>query len=291
MKQILILVITLCAFSLSAKKPKVDYPRAEIKVSYNWHGTSAKRDGTPRTYDYDYLLLTNPSESKFYNVRNEYLDSLDSTPSGRVKSREMMTAALDLYREKGDESAIPKRKGFMYVFKSFPKSETTMYDNCGLGEYGYYTEPHSEIAWQLGDSTKNILGYDCKIAETDYHGRHWTAWFATDIPLQDGPWKLCGLPGLILEAYESDGLFSFTATGIERSDKEMFPVYQNPYQQYARRTRIEMLRDYAAYCRKQGTITAMIINGNPDGTKYIDDTPKPSSQVAPPIDFLETEYH
>ena len=54
---------------------------------------------------------------------------------------------------------------------------------------------------------------------------HWTVWFAPEIPLQEGPWKLCGLPGLILEACESSGQHSFTATGIELSKKEMTPVY------------------------------------------------------------------
>lgn len=56
---------------------------------------------------------------------------------------------------------------------------------------------------EIADSTKNILGYDCVMATAHYHGRDWTAWFTPDIPLPEGPWKLTGLPGLILEASES----------------------------------------------------------------------------------------
>ncbi len=66
----------------------------------------------------------------------------------------------------------------------------------------------------MTDSVKNILGYDCFKAIAPYRGRRWTAWFAPEIPVQDGPWKLCGLPGLILEAYDTNHEYSFTATGL-----------------------------------------------------------------------------
>ena len=62
------------------------------------------------------------------------------------------------------------------------------------------------MTWETGDSTKNILGYECIQAQTDYHGRHWTVWFTPEIPVHDGPWKFRGLPGLILEATTGDGI-------------------------------------------------------------------------------------
>ena len=62
------------------------------------------------------------------------------------------------------------------------------------------------------------------MAETDYHRRHWRAWFTTDIPLAYGPWKLHGLPGLILKA-EADGGFTFTATGLQKTDRLITPMY------------------------------------------------------------------
>ena len=68
------------------------------------------------------------------------------------------------------------------------------------------------------------------MATANYHGRDWTAWFTPDIPLQEGPWKLCGLPGLILEANESTGQHSFIATGLEVSNQEIVPIY--PFRQY-----------------------------------------------------------
>jgi len=69
---------------------------------------------------------------------------------------------------------------------------------------------------EKGDST--ICGYPCKKATTSFRGRDWTVWYTMDLPYDDGPWKFCGLPGLILYASESDGVFSFSCIGIEKGD-------------------------------------------------------------------------
>lgn len=70
-------------------------------------------------------------------------------------------------------------------------------------------------SWNLiADSTRDILGYHCRLAETHFKGRLWLAWYAVDIPIDNGPWKLQGLPGLILEAYDSNCEYDFTAVGL-----------------------------------------------------------------------------
>ena len=74
-----------------------------------------------------------------------------------------------------------------------------------------------------------------RLATADFRGRRWTAWFATDIPVSDGPWKLGGLPGLILEAYDEGQQHVFTAVGLERVKDE--PIIFN--QQDGRNRRFE----------------------------------------------------
>ncbi|RQE01044.1 GLPGLI family protein, partial [Prevotella intermedia] len=44
------------------------------------------------------------------------------------------------------------------------------------------------------------LGMECKKATTNFRGRYWEVWYTEDIPISQGPWKLCGLPGMILKA-------------------------------------------------------------------------------------------
>lgn len=263
------------------------YPKADVLVSYKYHHFGITVGGeTVKEYNYTYILLANSTASKFYSPQSEYLDSLHSTPSGRALENQLMQIGVQKYITTGDDSAIPRYKGQLYVYKSVQDSTTTVYDTYGLGQVGKYTEPIADIVWEMGDSTKNILGYECQTAMADYHGRRWKVWFTSEIPLKDGPWKLCGLPGLILEAHEDSGQHSFSATGIERTDKEMIPVYMP--ERYDNIGRKEMLKEYRAYLLNGKIITGIIINSTPDGTTTGADPAK--GEVHHEVDFLETDY-
>ena len=72
--------------------------------------------------------------------------------------------------------------------------------------------------WQLQDGDSIVCGYPCHKAITTFRGRTWTVWYTLDLPYSDGPWKFCGLPGLVLYAYESEDKFRFNCIGIEKGD-------------------------------------------------------------------------
>lgn len=229
-------------------KRKQDYPLADIKVGYNYHYKFWRGgDGVVVEKDTPFILLANHNQSKFYCPSTEYKDSLLSTPSGRAKEKQMFDAAVAAYVENRDKSAMDGvvYHSRIYVTKDFAKSVSTTYDQAGMGECGYYEEPFSEIDWVIEeDSTKTVLGYQCVMATAVYHGREWTAWFTPEIPLQDGPWKLCGLPGLIMEAYEPSGQHCFSVTGIETSSQPIYPIFSSEYEKMDRLDMLRALRHY-----------------------------------------------
>lgn len=79
-----------------------------------------------------------------------------------------------------------------------------------------YEETPPETEWRISSDTARILGYACRRAEGKFRGREWSVWFTPEIPVQTGPWKLTGLPGLILEASDATGEFLFQCISIEQ---------------------------------------------------------------------------
>ena len=76
--------------------------------------------------------------------------------------------------------------------------------------------------WQLMEGDTLVCEYPCKKAQTKFRGRTWTVWYTLDLPYSEGPWKLCGLPGLILHAHDNEGKFIYNCVGIEKGDGHQF---------------------------------------------------------------------
>jgi GLPGLI family protein len=72
-----------------------------------------------------------------------------------------------------------------------------------------------KIDWLLVNESKKIGEYECFKAKCNYKGRSYTAWYTLEIPVSYGPWKLNGLPGLILMAFEDNGMMYSEIQSIE----------------------------------------------------------------------------
>lgn len=100
------------------------------------------------------------------------------------------------------------RSNINYSIEKDKKDQKTFYrDRLGRDQYSY--EEDRALTWKIFPETTKIGDYKVQKAETDFGGRTWTAWFTTDLPYQDGPYKFSGLPGLIVKAEDSQGDYSF----------------------------------------------------------------------------------
>lgn len=77
-----------------------------------------------------------------------------------------------------------------------------------------YKDELPKIEWKLSNEEFSLLGYKCKSATTEFRGRKYKVWYTLEIPVPIGPWKLGGLPGLILKVDVDNGSFTFEATSI-----------------------------------------------------------------------------
>lgn len=252
--------------------------RADIEVSYTASVPNLK---TGRVKGNQYVLVANATESKFYSPMTEYIDSLESTPEGEAIYKDIMRGAF----ASGKLDKAPRRDGSYYVLKSTADNFIKTYDVNGLDKY-VMEESMPDYDWQLADSTRNILGYECQMATTVFNGREWTVWFTPEIPVTNGPWKLGGLPGLILEAAEPTGLYNFVATGLRQTSREIKPVYSS--ESY---TKIDR-KEYLKIKRKMVDNTVSQMNAQLSGLgisiSAASNSAKNKSRKE--IDFIETDY-
>lgn len=79
------------------------------------------------------------------------------------------------------------------------------------------TDALPAIDWKISGDTATFGGLHCQKATAHFKGRDYTAWFSPDLPLHIGPWKLNGLPGVIVEAYDTKKEVDFKFDGIEKA--------------------------------------------------------------------------
>ena len=89
-----------------------------------------------------------------------------------------------------------------------------------MNAYYLIDEANQKINWKIAKDTITISGIKCRKATTYFKGRNWIAWFAPELPFQSGPWKLNGLPGLIIQANDDKNEVIFEFAGIDNLKKE-----------------------------------------------------------------------
>ena len=231
-----ILLLASLAVRAAAREPVLD--RAHMKCLYRYVYTF---DTLKNELHNDLLILQIGKEvSKCYSYYTFQCDSLRRTPDGAKVWSELFRRAIEKDGIYGD---FPHVRMSTYVYKNYPTGQMTITDRISSQGYCYVDSLHTQT-WAMGDSTREVLGYTCQQATADFRGRRWTAWFATDIPVSDGPWKLGGLPGLILEAYDEGQQHVFTAVGLERVKDELI-IFNRPFgdnHRFEQTNRLDFLR-------------------------------------------------
>ena len=222
-------------------------------------------------YTQKMTLVASPEKSLYFNKMSLYVDSCNSTPEGKAKLREIQMKAWRVVQPDGSITYDGRKLGlapdktiYLYVSKESEHRQMSVYD-LKSDELWRYDEPIYEMEWTImEDSIKNILGFECIKAQTDYHGRTWKVWFSPEIPVHDGPWKLHGLLGMILNADGGDG-FVIEATEIGYTKQAIPAVYS--VEDYTKGERKKILADHEHYeTNFESMMAAQGIKMNADGS-------------------------
>lgn len=144
------------------------------------------------------------------------------------------------------QNELSKRKlkgssSSLNVLKNYPTNGVLTLSDIILDPF-LYEESMPNYDWSLEDLDTIVAGYTCYKACMSYRGRDWTAFYTMDIPVSDGPWKLCGLPGLILYARDSRSDFIFDCVGISNGNNRSIKLRDINYKRCSAREMMELFK-------------------------------------------------
>lgn len=170
--------------------------------------------------------------SEFYDVTAFAKDSLKYLLFSReriksvtlIKNQHIAENAINMNKTFRGNTITPNSYISFTIYKDRDNKNIYTFDKTSDFEKKsiFLNEEINPQQWDIESDTCRILDYLCHKATTQFRGRKYEVYFAPEIPVNEGPWKLYGLPGLILAAETTDGYFSFQAIAIkELNDKSI----------------------------------------------------------------------
>ena len=196
MRKTLIFVMMLSALMASAQE------KAQYRVTYDCDALLISQ-----RIVYRWHLDIGEKSAIFYNPNNRAKNKVIDEVVNYTDVAEVMTRLSSIKND------FPNPKPLEVLVES---SGIYTYLNDVSSSKLWYEEKLPKMKWNTTDRDTTICGYACLQAKARVYGREWTVWFAPEIPLSYGPYVLGGLPGLILDAEDEDGVFHFTAVGLEQ---------------------------------------------------------------------------
>lgn len=180
---------------------------------------SASAQENPITFDKEiiYKVVYQPDSTNKDDTKDEYAElRLNDTVS---IFRTIATGRLDSAAhnaQKGNSGGLPSSFYADNItdihYTIVKKKDSIIHQEVlhpDLFDSYYYSEPKDILKWEIKPDTMIIENMLCQKATVALGGRKWIAWFAQDIPLPEGPYKFCNLPGLILSTYDDQGHWRF----------------------------------------------------------------------------------
>lgn len=154
---------------------------------------------------YEYKFVSDSTNRD--DVKTELMN-LDTTPKGSkfysytsYKSDSLMRVDLEKQLKANGSINIKtdQRKGVIRyaIAKNYTNGNIDFRTRIGMDAFRVAEE--RKMTWKILPDKQKIGNWETQKATTEFAGRKWNAWFCSDIPIQDGPYKFSGLPGLVVK--------------------------------------------------------------------------------------------
>lgn len=190
--------------------------------------------GNPIVVSDTLLLAIGKSKSVFLDPY--YKENLEKARKARI-ARSLKTRKVETRYEWVDEvldyinaTSDYKEEDIgdpVQIYKDRTKGTVTSVYNAFVDNFSTEQKAAEFQHWQITEEVDTVFGYSCQKAITDYAGRSYSAWFTTDIPINDGPWKFFGLPGLILKVGDNEGVFQYLAIGLHQYEEKHVEIMKD----------------------------------------------------------------
>ncbi|MES2372689.1 MAG: GLPGLI family protein [Bacteroidota bacterium] len=211
-KSIFILLMSiLTAFSVKAQAPDTAF--AAVKYTFLYVADTSH----PTVVTEEPMILYIGKKMSAYRSVNRVL--YDSALKASAKASELQFESGGPITFK----LVGVRKGSSQAcFRNFEKAKLADVQTL-IRDY-VIEEDMPVIKWNILPETKNIKELRCQKATTTFRGRNYIAWFCDQLPFDNGPWKLGGLPGLIVEAADDQNEVVFRFAGYDDISNKNIPI-------------------------------------------------------------------
>ncbi|HLO80394.1 MAG TPA: GLPGLI family protein [Chitinophagaceae bacterium] len=114
------------------------------------------------------------------------------------------TIEKEKYKPKNEHDILIMPDTANQVFINMSTGMLVSQESDIKGKTFFVSDSLYPMKWEIGSEERKIDSLKCVRAECNFRGRKYIAWFTTEIPLPYGPWKMGGLPGLIVDLQDSD---------------------------------------------------------------------------------------
>ncbi|GGW91996.1 GLPGLI family protein [Salegentibacter mishustinae] len=233
MKQFYIPFIFLLISSLVPAQELTDKFKYKATYDLTWQIDSTNSESIQNE---TMVLFIGDKISRFSSEGQYIADSIKEA----YKDRERTQQSFNEMRSKMPMSALN-----FYVFKRQNSAQVSFTEKIIKDNYRY-TQDIDDLNWEILHETKEVAGFVAQRAKASFSGRDYTAWFTTEIPISEGPYKFRGLPGLILEISDNDDYYTFKLNGFKELNDEIFIEFDpEDYLEVSRERFLQIKQEYA----------------------------------------------